>query len=1840
MVGEPPTLAALLRALRQASTVAAASTAVEHAVDRLISSPSLPEAQNLVFGLEQCAKDHHSALTTSLYEQVQQAAAICTEPSSKAEFLGFVLLMESVHLLGTLQVSTQRQVLLKVFNANNGVLSGYLAALTAADGPFLSPVVDCSCALKTLEIVSPVFKSVLMDDQQTSGQKGAVLDTLSRIAWSFDGQLEDHQTVQTSTVRILVEALELVPHSQLSQGTYVAHVALVADLLSSFAAQNKEQVELTARTARFVLESTQILIGRDVGVLALLQSLEQLAQTVPEALWCSVFLTSTAYFMVDKCETPLEQQIILRVLGHVLTFGQNFVSGQVDMRSVYVEILLLPLSSMISLHGNAVSELLKLVVDIISVSTYYHQDGFENNTPTETAIHARSAVRLVGDKEECESWLNSLFQSIDEMFSYGDNSTNKWLALLLVALLSDRRSTLRGCAAKCFERQVNTNPKFWGGSTTKALVASLVFLVSQNPPADKTASARRFGEWMASCMYSLAGLAATTTDTMRIVLRLIDSMNATVKMQPMALKIMYEVWRNESRVFPRLEGMLFELTSPDEDVERHIVRMATIKTLCEKDPELGVQFISSIQGFLEDELKSVVSMAMDAITALCRGDCLDFYVAFKILAQKMRKNKVTCADNPLFQERLCCFYTLGGTESAANEKHAVKLINQTWEFADSEHSKVRKAAYAALCNFPLDMLGLCRATDAIAIQESDDEDQMTEEEVEEQLDDLMQRLQNEHDLDVRVEIEKLASRVIEHESTKLTASVGRGQRMASATSGSQRHLQQGSQQTGSGTVVSAAATKELQALLPSRAEIQAMFSTSSATDLSGFLLAYQPKAVIDSKNAKRKDKVVRLATQNLDEVVETLSTVLQSMELPWGSTNPSTQGDENCKVFVRTLALMEGWRGFMSTFVSSLDELAELKTPVGVDDADVAFRVFSEGVAGLIDTLLHNTPKRSEGSLAAGALIGQLCESRHWHNPQLRLKYEETVEELLRRLALSIEQARVFSADDGNAHRASISALIALQLALGRRKVDLTEDSNNFFLQLEKMEKTFVELQNNAPKDLLGACALLGLSHIATLYANGDELETFEMIQRRQHYVKPIAECILMSFLQTDYGKQQNKFVSFNGDIVFPLHKATEGSIFTDTFSTNFEQSSSDAVLIRWASLMGLSRLASGFSSIKRLDWLTNMRKILTIVWETDKLTTCSIAAVALGPVLLQCVHFNLAPSSVLEQFVATAIERTAHSDAGSFNNCFSMSAAAFVLCRSDHFGGFPSTIRNYTNLAVDQIKRTLEGESNVVRSLMVSGIANFFHLSFGISGSFVSTNLNADENMEFNVDSGTIVALMKLLRSEAECDYDSSSAVLGAIARISDRFYVSHKKKSFDVEVRTLPSNTFLVKTLEWLRQASPSYDTMSPAPENDSETHLATSLLGCLTSTGPHLPLLDYASLTHRVMLRFCSVDASVACVKFAATQGSCDELLAGELLSSWWFGNADVVLQAELIMWIIQGATRISTDILRTLLITVYDILKDIWRRDTSSSGSVLLFDSWTAMLSNILVLEQTQRIPESSSDMLKEIILEKITVELPFELHASWFVQQFAVRVLSKVDYGERGPSDTFLLSNMSNASVWNWWRNGVFTIELAKLKVISITKREASLMFQWILRHDFTEWVDIQLVNTHLQPLLAEIGALIAQHTRPAETATSILDVVDAFSRGMSSLDVSALADSIKCCALFAVMACALSWKSSLIHEQYLLKIQRSESVGMATATDLLPFGLKASAHSAKTLSTLGERLLALLQQLTRLDVDETVEYRVALEVCSKHMYISADKWHVQSAILAEIRELWSLHDTC
>lgn len=98
--------------------------------------------------------------------------------------------------------------------------------------------------------------------------------------------------------------------------------------------------------------------------------------------------------------------------------------------------------------------------------------------------------------------------------------------------------------------------------------------------------------------------------------------------------------RGPGRTFNQLQSLLTETPadhvppmSPEAD-ESRLCRAAGMLEICEADPELGLECVRPLQAFLGDPSPAVTAVALRAIAALCRGDCLDFNAALRIVTKK------------------------------------------------------------------------------------------------------------------------------------------------------------------------------------------------------------------------------------------------------------------------------------------------------------------------------------------------------------------------------------------------------------------------------------------------------------------------------------------------------------------------------------------------------------------------------------------------------------------------------------------------------------------------------------------------------------------------------------------------------------------------------------------------------------------------------------------------------------------------------------------------------------------------------------------------------------------------------------------------------------------------------------------------------------------------------------------------------------------------------------------------------------------------------------------------------------------------------------------------------
>lgn len=94
------------------------------------------------------------------------------------------------------------------------------------------------------------------------------------------------------------------------------------------------------------------------------------------------------------------------------------------------------------------------------------------------------------------------------------------------------------------------------------------------------------------------------------------------------------------RTFNQLQPLLSETPAdhippqPPEPDESRLCRAAGLLEICETEPELGLECVRPLQAFLGDSSGAVTAMALKAIAALCRGDCLEFSTALRIVTKK------------------------------------------------------------------------------------------------------------------------------------------------------------------------------------------------------------------------------------------------------------------------------------------------------------------------------------------------------------------------------------------------------------------------------------------------------------------------------------------------------------------------------------------------------------------------------------------------------------------------------------------------------------------------------------------------------------------------------------------------------------------------------------------------------------------------------------------------------------------------------------------------------------------------------------------------------------------------------------------------------------------------------------------------------------------------------------------------------------------------------------------------------------------------------------------------------------------------------------------------------
>jgi hypothetical protein len=1538
---------------------------------------------------------------------------------------------------------------------------------------------------------------------------------------------------------------------------YPALVAAAVDLLVAGFDPEKDAVN---HVAHAVVRRVGFGLAHDVGVFSLLHSLCDLATAFPRLLCTSSLVFQFGAVLLHEQSATREQTLVLRILQLLL----DACVPHADTHGVYLEALLVPLVSVQATHTQDATALLQRVLETASTTTF---QSVASNEPSlgVGAAHAASYLALVKSPGACERWLESLFQ--DKNPEIQDSSST--LLMQLGACLIDRRGRVRTLALEALARQLQLRRLHknadWTPSHVKLLVSTLVVVTSYRPANASASDAL----WLSQSFHVLATLAATKTETMTIILRLIKRMaTSNPQLRPQALTLLLLVWKQDTRVYPQLEAMLHQTKEDgDENDEAQLVRMATILALCDKDPETGVEWIVEIQSFLEADCVSMVAMAVRAVALLCIADCLDYGTTVKMFIAKVKKKKISCSDDPRFQQELCQLYAIGGPGGfvEASPKYGARVISDLWEYAEAQDASVRVEALAALNGYSLEALGLRLSPQQGGDndEDEDDEDILTEQDVEDNVDRVWAWLQIEKDNRVRVQLEHLVEKILDAESHTLAPGGARRTGIGVASAAAFASTEQR---------ISAAATKELKKLLPTREESL----VGEQENWCAHLLAYEPANVVDSgAAAKRKDKRLRLVMGHVDDMQAIMDRCLKA-----SSSSTDAQGVSSPLLFLQLLQSVNAWNSFARKFFGRLDELALLRTPM---DAPVGH---TEGV--LTSLLIEHTTRltkdessipHSQRWLVLGALAHQACFSA---SSELLQEAITKIRSLLRtRLLQSMEELRVF--------KDATHAVDVQHLLLGLLLAYPTESDSQLEAAVTRVLPV-VYAKNNEGSELMRAAAVLFVSHASALFHHDES----RAAQRQR--LKPGIECAATSLLGNLCGEVAA------ADIAAKLLTDASPDIHHITKLVKKSSSTFDSTVVAWASAMGVARLVHRLASVHRLQWLDNLRLVLEAVWTND---STLVGAVALGPVLLESVRHNRVAVAAVQEFTSTLQRRMdeASADVGVVGAL----VLPYVLLRVG------------TYVHVDRPRSDIEAFLTSLESGATSAFASFFcvaagNLLYGTTGVRLCGTTTTPEREIAVDDMAAIERLSIILRSKLKPQPALSRSADCTLAGISDRadaFVVVQKNKTFDVQITTLPPTSLVFKMLSFLRLGN---------GEDDGETSrkVVQSALRCVAYASRSFPLpLDLSTLATRATSRHALADDVLAtCLDLAASHASGITLLLTNLLAPERLVNYSPRVVDACVDAVATARGRLTPPQLTTLVSRVFDALVDWSRRDGTCSIVSAAFSKWIVLVGSLLetaVAEEAQADDATVSPLVSTLVLKDFMPRLPFTPdHSSGksLLGQFARDILST--YKDRISTVTEALLRASSLGIddgWTWWRSGLLLSHLLRLGSIS----SSAVVFRWLLQLDLS-CVDDK--TSALDAFTADVVESICVSTgnkAPIQVNEPwLLELLDGVAQLKEDKNEGAARNRR---VLFAAAQSVLSWTQLRGHEAFLL---RDALIARETIAASLPV-LVARALVLHHRGSSSEAAVSLVQRLWTIETLGEDAVGRARDTVVKELYVMASE---------------------
>ncbi|KAL0450695.1 UNVERIFIED_CONTAM: protein RST1, partial [Sesamum latifolium] len=199
---------------------------------------------------------------------------------------------------------------------------------------------------------------------------------------------------------------------------------------------------------------------------------------------------------------------------------------------------------------------------------------------------------------------------------------------------------------------------------------------------------------------SVASHPAMIPLTLQILMPMLQKdVNPAVKAT--AIRLICKTWEINDRVFGSLQGMLHPSGIVQYDAERDIcISIAvSIRDVCKRNPDRGVDIILSVAACIENHDPLVQSLGLQSLAHLCEADVIDFYTAWDVIAKHIQNY----LGNAIVAYGLSLLLRWGAMDAEAYPEAATNVLNILWDIGTSREviqsslwTRAREAAFTAL----------------------------------------------------------------------------------------------------------------------------------------------------------------------------------------------------------------------------------------------------------------------------------------------------------------------------------------------------------------------------------------------------------------------------------------------------------------------------------------------------------------------------------------------------------------------------------------------------------------------------------------------------------------------------------------------------------------------------------------------------------------------------------------------------------------------------------------------------------------------------------------------------------------------------------------------------------------------------------------------------------------------------------------------------------------------------------------------------------------------------------------------------------------------------------------